>query len=181
MMIRKLLLLFGAGAAFLLTGCSKEAETPTIPTATIENLKVAHACAFKRSMWYAEAAKVANVERMGSLAALFRAVSRAEAIHASSHEQLLTSKGQSTDTSKATCLPLGTTRQALKMGLSLERTEYEALYPPMISTAKSEGWTEAMEQFRLTGLADSVHIRFFRDASNRDGTIPMRTYHICTK
>src|SRR5512137_2844110 len=80
-------------------GC-KSNEPPPKPVATIENLKVAHACAFKRSMWYGMAADAAEKERLGNLAMMFRAISRSEAIHASLHEQLLQSKTQSTDTSK---------------------------------------------------------------------------------
>src|SRR5512145_2829145 len=103
MMIRNLLLFFGAVGALLFAGCSKDADTPPLPTATIENLKVVHACALKRSMWYEAAAQEAEVERMGNLALLFRAISRSEAIHATLHERLLASKGQTTDTSKAAC------------------------------------------------------------------------------
>lgn len=180
MMIRNLLLFLGAACAILFAGCSKEADAPPLPTATIENLKVAHACAVKRSLWYDAAANEADLERMGNLALLFRAISRSEAIHASLHEQLLASKGQATDTSKASCPPLGNTRQAMKMALSLERTEYEGLYPPMVSTAKREGWIEAMEQLSRTGSADSGHMTLMREASERSGTVPIRQYHICT-
>ncbi len=169
-----------AGCVLLAT-CSKQPDTPAIPTVTIENLKVAHACAFKRSLWYDAAAKEAETERLGNLAALFRAVSRSEAIHAALHEQLLLSKNATTDTSKAACLPLGTTRQALKMAQSLERTEYEGLYPPMVAAAVKESWPEAAEQFRRATIVDSGHLTYLKEAADRNGTVPMRSYRICTQ
>ena len=181
MMIRKLLLPVGIGVAVFLAGCSKKDETPpTVPTVTIENLKVAHACAVKRSMWYAAAAKVADRDRLANLAALLRAISKSESIHASLHEQLLVSRNQGTDTSKAAGLPLGSTRQALKMATSLEQTEFEGLYPPMVSAAVREGWPEAAVQFRHTGTADSGHFALMKSASERSGTVPVRLYRICT-
>ncbi|MEK6651211.1 MAG: ferritin family protein [Bacteroidota bacterium] len=180
MMFQKLLLPIGIGVAVLLGGCSKEAQAPPIPTVTIENLKVAHACAFKRSLWYASAAKVADRERLGNLAALFRAISKSESVHASLHEQLLVSRNQGTDTSRAACLSLGTIWQALRMASSLERTEVEGLYPPMVSAAQREGWPEAAQQFRHTGSADSGHLALIKEADDRAGTVPLRSYRICT-
>lgn len=169
-----------AALLILAAGCSKESEAPPVPTATIENLKVAHACAFKRSMWYANAALEAERERLGNLAAMLRAISRSEAIHAANHERLLLSKDATTDTSKAACLPLGTTRQALKMAQSLERTQIEGLYPPMVATAVKESWVEAAEQFRQAGLVDADHMALMKEAADRSGTVPMRTYRICS-
>lgn len=179
MMIRKLFLPVGIGVAVFLASCSKKEETPPVPTVTIENLKVAHACAFKRSEWYAAAAKEADRERFGNLAALFRAISKSESVHASLHEQLLVSRNQGTDTSKAACLPLGTALQALKMASSLERTEFEGLYPPMVSAAEREGWHEAAQQFRHTAAADSGHLALFKVADKRSGTVPKRLYRVC--
>jgi rubrerythrin len=169
-----------AALLFIAAGCSKETEAPPVPTATIENLKVAHACAFKRSVWYASAALEAERERMGNLAAMLRAISRSEAIHAANHERLLASKNATTDTSKAACLPLGSTRQALKMAQSLERTQIEGLYPPMVSTAVKEGWPEAAEQLRQAGLVDADHMAFMKEAADRNGTVPMRSYRVCS-
>lgn len=169
-----------AALFFLVAGCSKDSEAPPVPTATIENLKVAHACAFKRSMWYANAALEADRERLGNLAAMFRAISRSEAIHAANHERLLVSKNATTDTSKAACLPLGTTRQALKMAQSLERTQIEGLYPPMVATAVKESWPEAAEQLRQAGLVDADHMAFMKEAADRSGTVPMRAYRVCS-
>lgn len=167
-------------AIVLIAGCSEQPETPPVPTATIENLKVAHACALKRSVWYGAAANEADAERLGNLAAMFRAISRSQGIHASRYEQLLLSKGASTDTSKAACPPLGTTRQALKMAQSLERTQVEGLYPPMISAAVKESWPEAAEQFRLAGLVGAGHQTYLEEAADRNGTVPMRAYRVCT-
>lgn len=166
-------------ALVIVNGCSKQPETPPVPAVTIENLKVAHACAFKRSLWYTAAASAAESERLGNLAMMLRAVSRSEAIHASLHEQLLSSKGVSTDTSKASCLPLGSTRQALKMGVSLERTQFEGLYPPMVAAAVKEDWPEAAEQFRRAVTVDSGHFTYLKEASDRNGTVPMRAYRVC--
>ncbi|MCU0453116.1 MAG: hypothetical protein MUE68_05625 [Bacteroidetes bacterium] len=167
-------------AIVLIAGCSKQPETPSLPTATIENLKVAHACAFKRSAWYAAAANEADADRLGNLAVMFRAVARSQAIHAARYEQLLLSKSATTDTSKSACPPLGTTRQALKMAQSLERTQVEGLYPPMVATAVKESWPEAAESFRHAGLAGATHQSLLKEAADRNGTVPMRQYRICS-
>lgn len=166
-------------AFFAMVGCKKN-DTPIKPTATIENLKVAHACEFKRARWYGEAAVEAEHERLGNLAMMFKALSRSEEIHASLHEGLLKAKGESTDTSKAACPPLGTWRQALKMAGSLERTEIEGLYPAMAKSAEQEHWLEAAQQFTSVRQADSDHAAMIAQAAERSGTVPIQTYEICT-
>lgn len=179
MRCRPHLVSFFAFLPLIFISCSRQPEAPRVPTVTIENLKVAHACAFKRSVWYLAAADEAEAERLGNLAAMFRAISRSQAIHASQYERLLLSKNAATDTSKAVCPPLGTTRQALKMGQSLERTQVEGLYPPMISAAVKESWPEAAETFRHAGVVGATHQSFLKEAADRNGTVPMRSYRIC--
>src|SRR5512139_1804230 len=91
------------------SGCSKQDSARVTPTATIENLKVAHAAQYHRAIWYTAAAAEADRERMGNLAHLFRAIALSESIHAKGHEALLVSVGATTDTSRGTAYPLGTT------------------------------------------------------------------------
>jgi len=167
------------GALLLLGGCKSEPEKPAKPTTTIENLKVAHAVAFRRAEYYAAAAKEAEAERLGNLASMYRAVSRSEQVHAAGHEAMLASLNESTDTSKSPHLPVGTVRQSLKMGISLEATETIGLYPAMIQAATAEKWPEAAEQMTLFRQADERHTELLTNAQDRKGVLSISTYCVC--
>ncbi len=131
-------LLLPAVGVLLLAGCKSEPEQPPKPETTIENLKVAHAAAYHRAVYYAQAGAQANSERLENLGALYAAIARSEEIHAAGHEAMLTLQGEETDTTKSPPLPLGSVRQSLKMGVSLETTETQGLYPAMARAAVAE-------------------------------------------
>src|SRR3990170_3312728 len=86
-------------------GCKSEPEQPPKPEMSIENLKVIHAVSFRRAEYYAAAGVLAEHERLGNLAALYRAIARSEQVHAAGHEALLKAKQESTDTTKSPRLP----------------------------------------------------------------------------
>ncbi len=160
-------------------GCKSEPDKPPRPETTIENLKVAHAAAYHRAAYYAAAGKQAEQERLGNLAKMYRAIARSEQIHAAGHEEFLKQHSEATDTTKSSSLPLGTVRQALKMGISLEATETTGLYPAMQQAAATENWPEAAEQFTQFRQADLRHAELLTNAQDRRGVLSIATYCVC--
>lgn len=163
----------------VMAGCSSEQPQPARADASIENLKTAHAVSFRRSEYYRDAAVLAQKERLGNLAALYRALARSEEIHTSGHELLLLGQKAGTDTTKSPHLPLGSMRQVLKMGLSLETTETRGIYPPMIVTAAKENWAEAGTQFEQYKKADERHLELLSDAHAKNGVLSIHRYCVC--
>jgi rubrerythrin len=164
----------------LLLSCKSEPDEPATPQATIENLKVAHAVAFRRAEYYAEAQKIAGDNRLGNLATLYAAIARSETIHAEGHETLLRQQNESIDTTKSAHLPLGSIQQVLKMGVSLEQTETQGIYPSMIRAAAAEEWPEAGDQFSNFMKADDQHSKLLIEAKDRRGILSISSFSVCT-
>lgn len=163
----------------LFVGCSSEQSQPARPETTIENMKTAHAVAFRRVEYYRAAAELAQHERLGNLSTLYKAIARSEEIHTQGHERLLLEQKAATDTAKSPHLPLGSIRQILKMGLSLETTETRGIYPPMLVGATKEEWTDAMTQFQQFQKADERHLELLTEAQNKAGVLSIHRYCVC--
>jgi rubrerythrin len=146
---------------------------------TTQNLQTSYGSAKKRALWYSRFVQAADKEKLTNVALLFKAIARSEEVHAANHAVLLRSRGIEPIEQPIDSVPLGVTRQSLKMGLSMESFECESLYPSMIRTAEIEKWPEVATQFRQTKEADARHAELLKQASDYAGNISRVTYYIC--
>ena len=168
--------------ALLFIGCQQkqEQERPKA-TVSVENLQTAYGKSLQRKTMYIRFAKNAEQERLKNLANLFRAVARSEEIHAAMHADLLRKSHGEPVAPAIDSLTIGTAAQTLKMAMSCEQLEYQAMYPNLIRTAELEVYSEAAEQFRLAKEVDARHFELFKDAFDLTGKIPKAQYLVCPR
>lgn len=175
------LLVVGILVIIVVDACQKKpGDTASLKSlVTTENLQTAYGSSKKRALWYSRFVQTADKEKLTNVALLFKAVARSEEVHAANHAMLLRSRGIEPKEQPIDSVPVGVTRQSLKMALSTESFECESLYPRMIRTAEVERWPEAATQFRQTKDADARHAELLKQASDYAGNISRATYYIC--
>jgi len=134
------------------------------PVKTIENLKVAYNGESTASAKYAAFAEKAKVEGFDTVAIMFTAISKSEALHASNHLNLLKKLG-----AKAEALPIGkfevlSTKENLTAAIKGEIYEVETMYPGFIGMAKKERCDEGVKTFTRAFSTEKKHLEFNSDA-----------------
>jgi rubrerythrin len=174
---------FGAVLFFLafFFGCQKaeEPKQAAKPVVTTDNLQTAYGKEARRAKMYSLFVKQAEKERNRNMAGLYRAITRSEEIHARNHSDLLKTLGAEPVSQPEEPIVVGTIPQTLKMALSSEELEYDAMYPNLIRSANAEKCTLASVQFARTRDADARHGELVREAANTDGKIPAVKYFVC--
>jgi rubrerythrin len=165
----------------VLPACQKKPQSanPASARATIANLQTSYSCAKKRLLWYSRFSENAEKEHLSNVAALFKAIARSEEIHAANHANLLRMAGVEAREQPIDSIPMGVTRQSIKMALSMESFECESLYPSVLRAAEAEKWLEAATQFKQTKGADARHQTLLKQASEFSGNMARTTYYIC--
>ena len=102
---------------------------------TIANLKYAFIGESTASAKYAAYAEQAKKEGFVSIAIMFEATSKAEAIHAANHKTVLEKMGQKVDPVKPD-FTVQTTQLNMVYALKGETDEVSSMYPGFIATAK---------------------------------------------
>lgn len=130
---------------------------------TLENLEAAYQGEMNAQARYLAFAAQADREGYGEVGSLFRAVARAEAIHARHHEGAMRDLG-------ATARPrreepeVKTTRENLKAAIRGERWEHDRMYAGFLKQARNENDGGAISTFVMASSAESQHARLFRNA-----------------
>jgi len=110
-------------------------------------------------------AEKADEEGHPGIARLFRAVARAEMVHALSHQRVLGSvKG---------------TIENLESAIKGETHEFKQMYPPMIKDAVAENKTEARYSFEYAMSIEMVHAKLFKKILKDPDAAPESVYYIC--
>jgi rubrerythrin len=180
-----------ASLTVLLTGCSKKDEPKqeakveqkgeTKATATIENLKLAYTSELKHAAWYEAYAKQAQKEGIAEVAAMFRALSQSEKLHADNMGNLLKGRGFEPVAATIENPPPGKTKQYLKAASSSEGVEAESMYPAFAKAANDEKDSVAAELFTETLGADQRHGRLLKKAIESEVSISALPYMMCPK
>lgn len=171
-------LLFIAVVSLLaLTGCtSKNAKT-------IENIKFGIETETTASVMYAAFAQKAIAEGHDTIARLFEAASKAEAIHASNHAAVL-------KTFKATMgeftpeFEVKTTAENLQTAIDRETHEVNSMYPMFLKDAKSKKIKIATKKSLTWALeTEKKHVQLFTKAleafnANAENMLPFE-YFVC--
>jgi rubrerythrin len=151
---------------------------------TIENLKAAFAGESTASAKYAAYAEQAKKEGLLSIATMFEATSKSEAIHAGNHKTVLEKMGQKVDIVKP-IFTVHTTQENLADALKGESYEIETMYPGFIATAKSDDAKSAVKSFTWAMDTEKKHQTFYKNAiealkAKKENTLA-KVYWVCPK
>ena len=168
-------------ALVLFTGLSTFAGTADN---TIANLKDAFKGESTASAKYAAYAEQAKKEGFVSIAIMFEATSKAEAIHAANHRTVLEKLGQTTEPVQPV-FSVQTTMENLVDALKGESYEISTMYPGFIATAKSEDVKGAVKSFSWAFDTEKKHQTFYKNAiaalkEKKESSLP-KIYWVCPK
>mgnify|MGYP000967519113 CR=1 FL=1 len=154
-MVRLVLCLIVTG---LVASCSSG------PSKTIENLKTAYNGESTASAKYAAFAQKAETEGFDTIAVMFRATSKSEAIHAGNHKRVLENLGVETGDPVIEHFEVLSTAENLASGIKGESYEIDEMYPGFIATAEKEEITDAIESFTYAIDTEKKHKAFYESA-----------------
>ena len=97
------------------------------------------------------------------------------------HADLLRSLNVEPAQTTVESVEIGTTFQTLKMAVSFEWSQVRSIYPNMIKMAEVEGLPEVSTHFNRAQNVDLGHLELLKEAVDRNGQIPQRTYFICSE
>jgi rubrerythrin len=147
---------------------------------TLDNLQAAYNGESNASAKYLEFAKQADKEGYAGVASLFRAASRAEAVHAAKHATVIKSLG-GTPTAKIEPAPVKSTKENLEAAIAGESYERDAMYPQFIGKARTDRNKDAIESFNYAKTAEAEHATLYADAlKNIDAWKAKKTFYVCT-
>ena len=131
---------------------------------TIENLQAAHNGESNASASYTAFAKKADEEGYKSVAALFRAASASEAIHAKKFAAVLKTGDVE---AKATIEKpdVKTTEENLKVAIAGETKEFTEIYPKAVTAATAKGDAAAVKAFSNALTAEKKHAELYTQAA----------------
>ena len=172
----KKMLFFAIACAFVLVGCNQK------PVKTIANLKEGIKGETTASAKYAAFAQKAVEEGNDTVAKLFQAASRAEAIHAANHTKVLEELGEKMEEFTPE-FEVKTTVENLQGAIEGEMYENTTMYPKFIEEAKTEKADKAMKSFTWADDTEKKHAGFYKKAlaalqNNAEKTLPF-DYLVC--
>jgi rubrerythrin len=136
----------------------------TKPVKTIENLKAAYNGESTASSKYADYAAKALAEAYDTVAVMFQAISKAEAIHAANHLKVLEKLGEKIDGPQVEAYNVLSTVENLADAIKGETYELETMYPGFIATAEKEKCADAVKSFTWALDTEKKHQGFFKVA-----------------
>ena len=136
------------------------------PVKTIENLKAAYNGESTASAKYAAFAEKATEEGLDTVAVMFRATSRAEAVHAANHLKVLEKLGVKLEGPVIGSYEVLSTVDNLNDAIKGETYELETMYPGFIETAKVEKAPDAVKSFTWALDTEKKHQVFYQNALN---------------
>jgi rubrerythrin len=153
--IRLILIMAAMG---LLYSCTQK------PVKTIENLKYAYNGESTASAKYAAFAEKAKAEGFDTIAVMFMATSKAEAIHAENHLKVLVKLGEKIDGPQiGNYEVLATAANIADAGIG-ESGEIDKMYPDFIAAAETEKSTDAVKSFKWALDTEKKHKIFYKSA-----------------
>jgi rubrerythrin len=142
--------------AGLIFGCAPK------PVKTVENLKAAYNGESTASAKYAAYAEKARAEGFDTVAVMFLATSKAEAIHAENHLKVLGKLGVKVDGPQIGTFDVMSTTENLADAIKGESYEVETMYPGFISAAETEKVKDAVKSFSWANDTEIKHQAFYK-------------------
>lgn len=150
---------------------------------TTANLKQTINVELTASAKYNAFAVQAEKDSLYNVGAMFRAVAKAESIHADNHLKVLEALGVKGFNPEITTFAVGNTFENLRNSIESETYEFTAMYPQVISEAKAENVENAVVSFGYAQDAEIIHSKIFAEAlsklSNDSGV--SANYFVCSK
>ena len=145
-------------AAGFISGCAPK------PVKTVENLKAAYNGESTASAKYAAFAEKAKAEGFDTVAVMFLATSKAEAIHAANHLKVLVKLGVTIDGPQIGTFDVMSTTENLADAIKGETYEIETMYPGFISAAETEKSSDAVKSLSWANDTEKKHQAFYKKA-----------------
>jgi rubrerythrin len=142
----------------IFSGCAQK------PAKTIENLKYAFNGESTASAKYAAFAEKAKTEGFDTVAVMFMATSKAEAIHADNHKKVLEKLGEKITGPELGTFNVLTTQENISDAIKGETGEIESMYPGFIATAGTEKCPDAVKSFTWAIDTEKKHQAFYNTA-----------------
>lgn len=173
----KQLFLIAFAGLFLLASC-----TQPKPVKTIADLKAGIKGETTASAKYAAFADKARAEGYDTIAKLFEAASKAEAIHAANHTKALESLGEKMDNFKPEFV-VKSTAENLQAAIDGESYETTTMYPGFLKDAQEEKVEKAEKSFNWAFDTEKKHLEFYKKAltalqTKKVNTLPY-VYYVC--
>jgi rubrerythrin len=151
----------------LLAGIAMLALAPGVAVAedgaTIVALETAYSREFNARLQYLAFANRAEREGNGPVACLFRAVARAESVHALRHEIVIEQLGGRLDRTPVSFV-VRETAENLRTAIATELRERNRVYPRFAEYARAECLYEALASLNYAAYAEGTHARLFAEA-----------------
>lgn len=151
-------LIFVLVAIGFLYGCSQK------PVKTIENLKYAYNGESTASAKYAAFAEKAKAEGFDTVAVMFMATSKAEAVHAANHLKVLEKLGEKIEGPQIGKYDVLSTAENIADAIKGETGEIESMYPGFITAANEEKSKDAVKSFTWAIDTEKKHQAFYAKA-----------------
>ncbi len=158
---------------------------------TTENLREALSGESQACVRYLGFAQKADEDGYPGVARLFRAASKAEMIHAMSHQCVLKTDEEMIENLKSTdkvtlaieeLKAAGTvkgTMENLQAAIDGETFEFKTMYPAMIQDAVAENQLEARHSLEYAMSIEMIHAKLFKKALANPEKDDVDTYYIC--
>jgi rubrerythrin len=144
----------------LISGCNQK------PVKTIEDLRAAFNGESSASAKYAAYAKKAYSETYDTVAVMFTAISKAEAIHAENHRKVLEKLGEKIEGPTVQPFNVLSTIENLADAIKGETYEVETMYPGFIAAAEKEKCPDAVKSFTWAHDTEKKHKKFYEIAES---------------
>jgi rubrerythrin len=145
-------------------GCGKSTTTSAVPpTATLANLQAAYNGESNAQARYEAFAAKADAEGYKTVASLFRATAKSEAIHAKKHAAMITKMGAEPKMTAETPEVKGT-KENLEAAIKGETGEKDSMYPDFIKQAEADKNDGAAMTFKGAMASEVSHAELFKKA-----------------
>jgi rubrerythrin len=134
------------------------------PVKTIENLKAAYNGESTASAKYAAFAEKAKTEGLDTVAVMFLATSKAEAIHADNHRKVLEKLGEKAGAPQIGVFTVLSTAENIADAIKGETYEIDTMYPGFIGAAENEKCADAVKSFTWAFDTEKKHQVFYKAA-----------------
>ncbi len=153
--VKLVLIMLGLG---LMCSCAQK------PAKTIENLKAAYNGESTASAKYAAFSEKAKAEGFDTVAVMFMATSKSEAIHANNHKKVLEKLGEKIEGPQIGKFEVLSTAENLTDAIKGETYEIDTMYPGFNSIAKEEKCSDAVKSITWALDTEKKHQAFYKTA-----------------
>jgi rubrerythrin len=155
-------------------------------TKTMTNLEAAYQAEYGDRARYLAFADKADAEGYKQVASMFRAIARAEEVHAANYAALLKGMGGATTLEMVTP-GVASTRENVQWAIDQETKEKDTMYPAFITQARKDKNEDAARCFHYAMSAESEHFAVYQQAAHNlddykgGASIPFMICPLCGK